>query len=253
MAQGSIPKIVRSLEKIVKLARNEKRLNSKTYKQFMAFYGENIRERLLKGLKGGYDVNGKQFKHLTKFSKIIRKRELAGSKTREFGERGKDIILPPYKDGPRTSPVGKWQFPKTTTSVLVSSGGIARAIGSHTKEGASYGVVAKGSHESRVVIPQKTTVLIRNPKGKDSINGQNYKYARRQNEGFIQKKQNFSNTWHTSGKRVHARQWLGVPVSFRSGHPEHKKHSKVMYEHLIMNIVRAIKGQHPKQFRLKVK
>jgi hypothetical protein len=255
MAKGHLENLIQSTKAIGVFAKNNSSLSSKVFKTVMVELGENVRRRMLKGVQGGYDVRGKQFKHLTKFSKLIRQRELAGQKTKQFGESGKDIRMKPYKAGGRNFNIDGFAFQKTKDSILVNSGDLVRAIGTHTKQGKSLGLY-NGNYESVVVDVGTTTVTIKDPSGvKGKVSGENLAYAKKQNEGFTQrgKSHKFAGKWNTNSKKVPARQWLGVPATYRTNTGASWKKQQIrFFNYLNESYVRASQGKSPKEYKMTI-
>tara|TARA_R110002096_G_scaffold290901_5_gene485147 strand:+ start:8711 stop:9481 length:771 start_codon:yes stop_codon:yes gene_type:complete len=255
MAKGPLQNLIQSTKAIVRFSQNNSSLNSSTFKTVMVELGENVRRRMLRGVQNGYDVRGKQFKHLTQFSKLIRERELGGQKTKQFGDLGKDVKMKGYKAGPRSFNVDGFSFAKTTDSILVSTGDLVRAIGSHTKQGKSLSLYS-GNYESKVIDVGMTTVTIKDPSGaKGQASNENLHYAKKQNEGFTQRgsKHKFNGVWNTNSKNVPARQWLGIPVTYQTGTGASWRKQQVrFFQYLNESYIRATEGKDPKVYKMKI-
>tara|TARA_R100000808_G_scaffold18061_1_gene39679 strand:- start:2697 stop:3251 length:555 start_codon:yes stop_codon:yes gene_type:complete len=60
----SLSKVIRLMSKVQKISEKYASIDNEVYAEKVSDYKEEIRDRLLDGLIGGYDINGKRFKSL---------------------------------------------------------------------------------------------------------------------------------------------------------------------------------------------
>jgi hypothetical protein len=63
-----------------------------------------------------------------------------------------------------------------------------------------------------------------------------------QHKGFTVPKSKFSEKWNTKGKSVPAREWLGIPVTYRENHPGWREAMGILADVLEKEYGRIIKG-----------
>lgn len=240
-------KMIHTATQLSKHATAMSKTTSPVFNKHTLDLADLIRDRLLKGIEGGYDVNGKMFKHHSKFTSKIRKRRTLGLDTRkkQFGEQESDIEAA-YESAAKyenksSSSSGKYS-PMTYGGYSFSekAGGTKLFDGQGTGEThgnivKSIGDQLKEESDSLVVLPGKTSVSIK----ADSLK----RYQKLQNNGFTIGKSKFATKYNIVGKKVPARKWLGIPMTYRENHPGWKKAMGILYEELIGEYGRIIRGK----------
>jgi hypothetical protein len=233
----SLNRMITMAKELKRFSENMSKETSPVFTGFTFHFADKVRDRMLKGLSKGYDVRGKQFKHLTKFSKHIRRRDkirnLFGSPTPQFGETRKELESRLEKQIINLKPktIGGYNFsPNENGNVLFKTGKLVEKVGDSI-EGNPKG---EGRYPSQVVFPKKTTVRI-STKNLD-------KYQLMQNRGFKVPGSHFSETWNVKGKRVPPRNWYGVPQTYKEGHPGWRNEMGELAKFLKTEFGKVIKG-----------
>ena len=231
---NSFGKMIHMATDLKEFAKKLSKVDDNMYRDMTTALADKVRDRLLKGVHGNYDIDGKQFKSRSKFTNMIRKRDRLGIKnvTKEFGDTLEDIEarIESMDSAPKiikkTDKVGKYRFNNDENGhTLFKTGGLVNAIGNNLKD-------------THIVFPEKTTIRVTDKNLKN--------YQKLQGTGFRIPESKFSRTWKTKGKSVPARRWFGVPVTYREGHPGWQEHMQDFFSQIQKMYGMVVKGGKPK-------
>ena len=230
-------KMIHMASELQRHAKNMAKKDAPIFQLHTARLADAVRDRLLKGIAEGYDINGKQFTHHSEFTTKLRKRDALGGKmgASQFGggddaayEHAAMLEKKPVasKVTKKTSTIGGYTFSAGPNETILYDG---RSPGSGIID-----MIGDTLQKSKVVLAEKTSVKIK----ADSLQP----YQKLQHKGFTIRSSNFADVWNTKGKQVPAREWLGIPMTYRENHPGWKKAMGILSDDLEKEYGRIIKG-----------
>ena len=251
-------KMIHMASELQRHAKNMSKKDAPVFILHTAKLADAVRDRLLKGIHGGYNIEGKQFKHHSKFTTYIRQREALGGKHKQFASStyGDELAYQEAalmetktsssKVAKKTSKVGGYTFNAGPKKTILYDG---------KRPGAAIvDMIGDTLEKSKIIVSEKTSIKLK----ADSLQ----KYQILQNEGGNVSKSKFSRRpmpgkkgprggtiksptsgWNTVGKDIPSRKWFGIPKTYRENHPGWKKAMGILSDDLEKEYGRIIKGK----------
>ncbi len=198
-------------------------------------FAEAIQDRLLKGIAEGYDINGKQFKHHSKFTTFIRKREALGGKSRTTQFGGDEEA---YEQAAALEGISSAK----PTKITATQGGYnfdGGPNGTILYDGKNPGNdiitrIGRILDNNDLIISEKTSIKLKADRLRP--------YQKLQNYGGEVPSSGFSTKFNVSGKRIPKREFFGIPKTYQENHPGWKEAMGVMVDELYEEYGRIIEG-----------
>lgn len=235
MARNSMKKVIHMADQLRKFSKQMSNTNkSPVFEAFTNSFADNVRERLLRGVAHGFDINGHQFK---KHSKVTTWARANPKGSKQFGGSGSmdEATIEAYKSegmaipkstAERTTNVGKYSFSNKPNGTILYGG---KSVGNSIPE-----LIGKDLESSKVVIPGKTIVTVTDSGAKP--------YQQMHNTGGTVNSNKWSEKFNTAGKDTPRRQWAGVPKTYRENHPGWRNEMQKLAMFLKRQFGKVVKG-----------